>query len=284
MSKKYFLMYALTVIFFTAFTSNIFAQDIEFSADDGLEWNQSNMTISASQNASITRDGLNLTADKITVFYRNAPVKSNNQKSKKSVAGDAEIFLIKAENNVRGSSPKENIIADYVEYNLDNGIMTVKPITNSTKMTAYDAEIFADGNIIYYEAKNYATVEKSRVIHSGRTLSSDTMRLDFDKVTNEKDKTKMGLGLSKIQATGNLTIKDKAEVLTGDIAEYNNKTGIVSIDGNVQLSQGGGSKLQGGKIEYDMNTGIAKLLPDPAFGKVIGIFKSIDTSINKSDN
>ena len=31
------------------------------------------------------------------------------------------------------------------------------------------------------------------------------------------------------------------------IAIYDNKTGMVSIDGNVELSRGGGSKLQGGK-------------------------------------
>ncbi len=284
MCKKYFIAVAFACAFMATFILNASAQDIEFSADDGLEWNQADMTISAKKNASITREGLNITADKITVYYRNALKKNTAQKSKGSMAGDAEIFLIKAENNVRGSSPKEKITADYVEYNLDTGIMLVKPINNPTKMSAYDAEIFAEGVITYYEAQNYATVDKARVIHSGRTLSSDIMRLEFDKVEGETDKTKTGLGLSKIEATGDLTIKDKAEVLTGDIAEYNNKTGIVSIDGNVQLSQGGGSKLQGGKIEYNMNTGIAKLLPDPAFGKVIGIFKSIDSSIKKADN
>jgi len=264
------------LFFYVLFSGIVFASDIELSADNGLEWDQNNMTISAVKNASITRDKLNLTSDKITVKYRN--------RNKKLSKNSTEIFMIIAEGNVFVISPKEQINSDYMEYNLDTGIILIKSYGKPIKMKAHDVNILAHGNIIYYEQKNYAIVNKAEVIHSGRSLLSDVMKLEFDKIsTNIKNKSNIGLGLSKITATGNLTIKDKLEVLTGDVAIYDNKTGLVSIDGNVRLSRGGGSKLQGGKIEYNMKTGITKLLPDPAFGKVIGIFQSSNKKIIKNE-
>jgi len=263
---KFLLFYLILFIIRSA----AFGNDIELSADNGLEWNQEKMTISAIQNASIKRDKLTLISDKIVVHYRNKSVAKNINSNK------AEIFLIYANGNVVLNSPKEQISADYIEYNLDNNTISIKPINRPIKMKAYDADIFANGKIMYYEDKNYAIVNNATIFHSGRSLSSDIMKLEFDKLDAVNNKSSIGLGLSKVTATGNLTIKDKAEILTGNVAIYDNKTGMVSIDGNVELSRGGGSKLQGGKIEYNMKTGITRLLPDPVFGKVVGIFKSVN--------
>lgn len=270
LNKTFIILFSLFVVMYT----NAYAEDIEMTSDDGLEWNQVKKTITATTNATITRGEMTLKSDKIVAYYRTP---TSKVKTKGTVGGDMEIYLIKAEGNVVITSPKEKVNADIIEYDLDKSILSSRPINKPISMTVQDAEVIANGRIDYFELENYAIVNNAQVKHSGRILSADVMVLTFE---NDTNKNNTGLGLETITATGNLHISDGEDILKGEKAEYNNKTGIATIDGDVELSQSGGSKLKGGKVEYNMNTGIAKMDPNSEYGKVIGIFKSPDKKKN----
>ena len=71
---------------------------------------------------------------------------------------------------------------------------------------------------------------------------------------------------------------DGEEELFGDTAEYNPKNGYATIEGNVYFKKGSDANLSGGKIVYNMNTGIAKILPKDTNSKVSGIFSTKTTA------
>ena len=81
-------------------------------------------------------------------------------------------------------------------------------------------------------------------------------------------------GIDRVQAFGNIKLVDGEEELYGDEAHYNPTTGITSIHGNVHFKKGLTADLSGDRIIYDMNTGVANVLPAPGGAKVTGRFST----------
>ncbi|MDR0366975.1 MAG: hypothetical protein LBH41_00150, partial [Rickettsiales bacterium] len=79
---------------------------------------------------------------------------------------------------------------------------------------------------------------------------------------------------SRIVADGNVKIVDGQEEMFGDTANYNPATGLASITGNARFKKGPGAEINGGKIIYDMKTGVANILPSSADEKVTGTFST----------
>ena len=156
-------------------------------------------------------------------------------------------------------------------YDIDAERIDLFSNTNPTVMKSSDSKITTQNKIIYYKNKNYATAENSEIEHSGRKLFSDYIRITFE---NKDGKNQ----LKHIHADGNIKLIDGEEELYGDRAEYNPKNGFATIDGNVRFKKGTEANLSGGKIVYDMNTGIAKILPKDKDSKVSGVFSTQTTS------
>ena len=208
------------------------------------------------KNATAKTPSYELNADNIEALY-----KGNNKK----------IYKIYANDNVKIKSSTENITADKMLYDIDAERVDLFSTGNPTVMTGTDSKIITKDKIIYYKNKNYATADNAEIIHSGRHLFSDYIRITFEN-KNGKNQVKY------IHADGNIKLIDGEEELYGDRAEYNPQNGFATINGNVRFKKGTEANLSGGKIVYNMNTGIAKVLPKDKNSKVSGVFSTQTTS------
>lgn len=242
------------LILMVFFSTSSFAEDIELSADNGLEWNQREQKITMKQNAIAKTSEYELKADFIEAFY-----KEPNKKIYKVVATD----------NVNIVSVKENIKTDKLTYDINNEIINLISKDNPTTLKNGDSEIIAKDEVIYYKNKNYATAKNAQIINSGRKLFADNIKVEFAKTGNSKQNQ-----LKKVIANGNIKLIDGTEELYGDTSEYNPQNGYATISGNVYFKKGNQANLSGGKIIYDMKTGIARILPKDGESKVKGVFST----------
>ncbi|MDR1476813.1 MAG: hypothetical protein LBI17_01645 [Rickettsiales bacterium] len=224
------------------------AEDIELSADNGLEWDQKERKITMSENARATSKDYDMRADLIEAFYK----------------GDKKIYRIVASGAVGVVSKAETITTDRLAYDFDPEAITLSPDGRPTRLKTKDSEIIADGEVFYNKARFYATATKAEIIHAGKRLFANDIRIDFAKKTNE---------ISKIVAKGDIRLVDGEEELLGDEAEYDPKAGMTTLVGNVRLKKGDSASLSGERIVYDMNAGIARVLPQKG-AKVTGRFST----------
>jgi len=229
------------------------AEEIDFSADDGLEWSQAEKRVKLTKNATAKTPAYTLVADVMEGFYR------DNKK----------IYLITAEGNVQADGKAEHIRAARIKYELEPDVITLYPGGGKPVILKNaDTEIFSKEQAIYRRGDNYATTGPAEILHGGRRLFADKTKIMF---------LPQG-GIERVQALGNIKLVDGEEELYGDEAHYNPITGITSILGNVHFKKGVSADLKGDRIIYDMNTGVANLLP--AGGeKVTGRFS---TDIDKT--
>ena len=231
------------------FIMPVVAENIDLSADDGLIWDRVNMTITMNKNATAKTPSYELRADEIKAYHR------QNKK----------IYKIIGAGNVKITSKTLTITSDKLLYDIDNEKIDLKssdsvPVT----MTGNMGQITSTKTITYFRNKKYAIAENIIINHAKRIMSADSANIKFtDK--NARD-------IEKITATGNIKIIDEKEELYGDNAEYNPTTGYATIFGNVHFKKGDDANLSGGLIEYNMNTGIAKILPNSKGGKINGTF------------
>ncbi|MGN0929258.1 MAG: LptA/OstA family protein [Alphaproteobacteria bacterium] len=242
-----------TILFLLILPPFALAEDIELTADNGLEWNQKEQKIIMRENANAKTPEYELKADYIEAFY-----KEPNKK----------IYQVIATDNVKVISKEENITTDKLTYDINNEIIKLFSTSNPTTLKNKDSEIIAKDDIIYYKAKNYATAKNAKIINTGRTLFADDIKVEFERTKASSNQ------LKKILANGNIKLIDGEEELYGDTAEYNPKTGFATISGNVYFKKGTQANLSGGKIIYDMKTGIARVLPKDGESKVKGVFST----------
>ena len=250
MLKLFFIMF----LFIGSFSAH--AENIELFADDGLEWNQKDQKIIMHKNATAKTPSYELNADNIEALY-----KGKNKK----------IYKIFANDNVKIKSATENIKTDKMVYDIDAERIDLFSETNPTVMTGNDSKIITKDKIVYFKNKNYATADNAEIIHSGRHIFSDYIRITFEEKGGKNQ-------VKYIHADGNIKLIDGTEELYGDRAEYNPKDGLTTIDGNVRFKRGTEANLTGGKIVYNMNTGIARVLPKDKDSKVSGVFSTQTTS------
>lgn len=77
--------------------------------------------------------------------------------------------------------------------------------------------------------------------------------------------------IRRLEATGNVVVTQKDQVVTGESAVFDTKTNLVTMAGGVVLTQGK-NVLQGDRLIVDMTTGVSRVESDS--GKVRGLFIS----------
>lgn len=102
------------------------------------------------------------------------------------------------------------------------------------------------------ENKNQAIFKGGVVaVRDGETMKSDVMVVDYDQV-KQADGTN-GTEVSYLDATGNITITTKTQVITGSAAKMNVKENTLVVTGNVRVVQGK-TVLVGQKLNVDLDT------------------------------
>jgi lipopolysaccharide export system protein LptA len=77
--------------------------------------------------------------------------------------------------------------------------------------------------------------------------------------------------IRRLEATGNVVVTQKDQVVTGDSAVFDTKTNLVTMLGSVVLTQGR-NVVRGDRLLVDMTTGVSRVESDS--GRVQGLFQS----------
>lgn len=244
-------------IFLLALSSSAFAEDINITADNKVEWHQKSQKVIASGNAVASKGKMSIKSNTLTGYYKESGNKSRGQ-----------IKRVVAQGNVIMHSPKADALGNQLDYDIehDKAILTGTPAQIKTEKET----ISAQDNITYYpsEQKAIAIGNVEATDQQKNKIFSDKMVAYFEKDKNTKD----GMTLNKVNIFGNIKIITPDAEVSAEKGSYLPKQGLIKLYNNVVINQQG-NILKGDKAETNLNTGISKLLAKDAKSRVKGVFK-----------
>jgi lipopolysaccharide export system protein LptA len=86
-----------------------------------------------------------------------------------------------------------------------------------------------------------------RVEQAGLVLNADRMTVAYT--------SSGGIEVDRIDASGGVTVRKDGDTASGDVAIYDLDRRLITMIGNVTLTQGGGNRLYGGRIIVDLASG-----------------------------
>ncbi|MBI3441941.1 MAG: ostA-like family protein [Proteobacteria bacterium] len=250
---KIFLMVAGVFLSGVAWADSAL-QPVEISAAKSLEWNRVERTYTAREKVLVVQGAMRLQSDVLTARY-------NDEN------GMTNISTLEAQGRIIIQSPPYTAYGDNATYNVKTGnaMLTGKNLritTDADTLTARDKiEFFGAENRLV--ARGNATAS-----HDDDILTADRLDAFFSKQDGDQMK------ISKVTATGNVTIKTAKETVTGDAGVYDIPTQKAVLTGKVRIRQGE-NWLEGTRANIDMATGISQLLGSgnaETEGRVKGVF------------
>jgi lipopolysaccharide export system protein LptA len=221
-------------------------QPVTIEANKGVEWRQKDKIYLARGDATATQGKTKIRARTLAAHYRKT--------------GDGnQIWKVTADGNVRITTEKETITAQHAVYIVKTGVFTLTG--NNLKLVSEKQTVTASDRIQYNS--------KTKIAHviGNATVIEDKKKVRANRFIAYMDEGKDGkTSLRKVDAVGNVTITTETEVLRGDRGDYNGKTKIATLTGNVKLTRGD-NQLNGEKAVVDLNTGVSRMV-----GKVKGVF------------
>lgn len=257
---------------------------VHIEAEKGIEWRQKSKVYVARGNATVKRGDITVRAETLTAHYRtkkdgiekdkNGKDKNGKDKAgtdaKKTAdatgaatpkpaglagalgGGNADVYKVTAEGNVRIVQADKKIAGDYGVYNLDNGIFRLTG--RHVSMETAKEKITANRKIEYRTRQKIAIVAGNAIAHQAdKKVRADRFTAFF---ANGKDGN---LEIQRVIAEGNVVITTPTEVATADRGIYNHKTGIAQLIGSVKLTRGD-NQLAGDRAEVNLKTGVSRLL------------------------
>lgn len=96
-----------------------------------------------------------------------------------------------------------------------------------------------------------------KVTQAGLTLTSDRVTVAYNRG--------QGVEVNRLDAVGNVVVTRADETARGDVAVYDLDRRLITMVGNVQLTQGQ-NRLSGGRLLIDLNSGRSSVDGRPAGG------------------
>lgn len=256
--QKLFFILALTVLF--AFQAQ--AEEINLTADEKVEWHQNEQKMIAVGNAVATKKDMNIRADQMTAFYESS--KKGGEKARSNIRD------VHAVGGVIMTSPTAKAYGDTMDYNLISDIMILKGEPVAKIVTNDNKTITATDNITYYPSQNKAIAIGDVIAKDPEnTIYSNKMISYFSKNAqgqSELDKVEIYSDSKQVK------IVNKQATVTGEWGVYLPKIDKVRLYKNVVINQEG-NILKGDYAETDLKTGISRVLSDKKSGKrVSGVF------------
>ncbi|MBR2033052.1 MAG: hypothetical protein IKA03_00085 [Alphaproteobacteria bacterium] len=246
-----------TVFLLTLWTSAAFAEDVNITAQNRVEWHQKSQKVIAIGDAIATKGKMDIKADKLIGHYKE---RAKNAKGK--------ISRVEAIGNVKMHSPKADAFGNNLDYNLDKeiAILTGEP----AKIKTETETITAKESITYYptEQKAIAKGNVEATDTDNNKIFSDKMVAYFEKSKDNKE----NLILNKVDIFGNIKIVTPDATVTADKGAYLPRIGLIKLFTNVVINQQG-NILRGDQAETNLKTGISKLISGSKTGRVKGVFK-----------
>lgn len=232
---------------------------VRISAEKGVEWNKNKKIYIARGNATARQGDNQVKADVLQAHYR------------KEAGGKTRIWKMIATGNVVITTKDETITGGQATYLVKSGVFTL--VGNNLKMTSKKRVITARDQI------EYRSKEKVAYVVGNATATEDDKKVRADKFIAHMEKTGDKTRMRRVEAQGNVIITTATEVARGDKADYDTKTEIATLTGNVRLTRGD-NQLNGARAVINMKTGISNIVAGP--GKPItGLFTPRDSAGDK---
>lgn len=138
-----------------------------------------------------------------------------------------------------------------------NSKAPVEIVADGLEVLQKDQIALFTGNVIANQADTEIKADSMKVFYGAK-----------DKASNPDAPS-----ISKIEVVGNVRIKTKAEIASGQEGVYDVTSGMVTLTGNVSLTKDG-NIIKGGSLLIDLNKGYSKIINDGKSegGRVRGLF------------
>ena len=225
------------------------ATDLIVEADNSIEYFEKEKFYLASGNAIASKDGLSLYANEIKAFFKNKDNEIDHLIGKGKVSIKNKDIFGKAEK---------------VVYDFKKKVITLSKGTQSlkTKEAFIESQKFISFDNLKKVAKSKGKVKL--ILRDKTKVFSNQLSATFNKKSNY---------LEKATAKGNVLVITKSEISSCNIAFFDKKTNLITLQGNVIIEKNK-SKLMGEKGFTNLKTGISKLLGGKKNKRIKGKFIS----------
>ena len=237
---------------FIALTSSLYAENIQLTADNRVEWHQKENKMVAIGNAVATKGDLSIKSDEMTGFYNKTGDKSN-------------IDTVHAHGNVVLKTSKASGYGDTLDYDIEKDTAVLKG--NPAKIKTDSETITATDSITYYLSQNKAIATGDVII-----TEKDNKVFANELIGYFKKNAKGVMEIDKVDISKNVKITTKQGIVTAKRGTYLPQQGLIKLYENVTLNQDG-NILKGDIAESNLNTGVSKLISSSKNGQVSGVFK-----------
>jgi lipopolysaccharide export system protein LptA len=234
---------------------------IEIFAEDGIEWQQEQSVILARGNARAIRGEVEVTADVLSAYYREA------------ASGDSEIWRVEADGDVKITTPSETAYAQKGIYDVDSGILVLRTRgqdAETVRVVGKNGDLSAREQMEYWEEKQmFVARGDARAVEGDRMVSADVLVAYLDRTEGGEDR------VQRVEAFEDVVITTPRETVRAERGVYRVDEGIASMLGAVRITRGP-NQLNGCSAEVNLNTGISKLFgcsDGPQGGQVEGLIQ-----------
>lgn len=232
-------------------------QPVDISADQALEWDRQNARYVARGNAKAVQGDMTLKADELTAAYDGT-----------GGSGVNELTDIKALRNVEIMDGQMTLFGDRGHYDLTSGLARLTG--DDLRMVSEQAVITATDYFEYDAADQQVIARGDAVVVQG----DDRLETAYF-IAHMSENAQGETVVETIEAPEKVVIITPKERITGDSGTYDTVNEIAILRGNVTITQGE-NILTGERAEVNTKTGISRLfapkdeqgLP----GRVRGVF------------
>ncbi len=254
---------------------------VDITAKGGFTLDQTNQTATAYGDARAVRGDVTVLADKLIAHYRRkAGAAPSAAASAASASGGNEIYRLEAIGHVRIFTPTDTAVGDRAVYDMDQAVLVLtghamRITTPTAVLTARDSmEYWTDRHMAVARGNAVATASDGREVRadvlvaysapSPPQAAGKTARQNGPLAPSPLAPSPLAPGaLEKVEAFGNVVIRNATVVAQGDRGVYLPATGQARLIGHVRITRGP-NQLNGPAAEVDMHTGVARLIADPS--------------------
>jgi lipopolysaccharide export system protein LptA len=137
--------------------------------------------------------------------------------------------------------------------------------SGNVKVVQGDTTMTSKKLVVFYESKNQAGAAPTGNAKGGKAAKA------APPMQSAMPGPDGSSSIRRLEASGNVVVTQKDQVVTGQSAVFDTKTNLVTMAGGVVLTQGK-NVLQGDRLIVDMTTGVSRVESDS--GRVRGLFIS----------
>ncbi len=234
-------------------TATVSSSSLEIKADNGIEWRRDQNIYVARGNAVAKRGGLEVRADRLFAFYREA-------------GGTTEFYRLEARGSVVVEMPEDTAYGVHGIYYSDRKIAVLTGGDLRLEMAGGDV-VRARDSLEYWQDFEGRPVAVARGEASMRRnydlIEAETLTASF---TEDAEGERQ---LDRVDALGDVRIRTPSEFASGNEGIYYAIEQRAVLAGDVRITQGA-NQLNGERAEVDLETGFSRLLPGSS-GRVQGL-------------